>query len=155
MKIPGILLIGGALLTPTWIWAGEPAQAHHAEAKSQVRAAMTAMGEALSAADCEQVAGFFAKEFSFYARGREIGGHDQVLATCRQIPRPFPQMHYLVNEVRPLSDSTVYTLRVMDIERSEAADFPPAREVITQLWKNTDGQWRIIHMHVSIDGRGE
>ncbi|GEM_PF-693102 len=117
----------------------------------QVRAAQTAMTEAMAAADCDRVAGFFADGFTFYARGRHLDSRETVVGRCRQVPRPFPEAHHVVDEVRVLSGTMALALLVMEMHRDEP-DLLPRREVITRLWtQGEDERWRISHMHVSLD----
>jgi uncharacterized protein (TIGR02246 family) len=117
----------------------------------EVRAAQTAMAEAMAAADCDGVAGFFADGFTFYARGRHLESRETVVARCLQVPRPFPETDHLVDEIQVLSGTRALALQVMELHREESG-WIPRREVITRLWtRGDDGRWRIAHMHVSLD----
>jgi acetyl esterase/lipase len=116
-----------------------------------VRAAQTAMAEAMAAAECDRVAELIADEFTFYAGGRHLDSHETVIGRCRQVPRPFPEGRHVVDEVRVLSETSALALQVLEFQRDEP-DRVRRREVITRLWiRGDDGRWRIQHMHVSLD----
>lgn len=137
--------------SPLPLMAGESVDVGFANAQAEVRQMVDNMGKALEAADCKRVSEFFGADFSFYVRGHHIDSREQVLASCREIPRPFPQWQHEVNEIQPLSETSALALRVLHLTEG-TRDGKPKREVITQVWQRDDqGLWRISHMHVSIN----
>ena len=138
-------------LTPLVLIGGETADNRHAQVKPEIRQMVDNMGKALEAADCKRVSEFFGEGFSFFVRGHHIDTREAVLASCQQIPRPFPHWHYEVNEIQPLSETSALALRVLHLTEG-TRDGKPKREVITQVWQRDDENlWRISHMHVSIN----
>lgn len=151
MKTVILTILVALALIPISLMAQDSAGDGLAQAKSEVRQVVSNMGKALEAADCKRVSEFFGESFSFYVRGRHIASRDAVLASCREIPRPFPQWHYEVNEIQPLSETSALALRVLHLTEG-TRDGKPKREVITQIWqRNDEDLWRILHMHVSIN----
>lgn len=139
------------MFIPFYLLGDEPAGSRLAPMESEVQQRIQAMGEALEAADCSRVSAFFGKDFTFYVNGHRVGSREQVLATCQEIPRPFPKAEFKVNEVRALSDDHALALRVILMPDGVVVG-KPKREVITQIWRREpDRSWRIWHMHVSID----
>ena len=151
MRTMTLTILLPLFLNPLVLIGGSNADNMHAQVKSEVRQMVDNMGKALEAADCKRVSEFFGKNFSFYVRGHHIDSREQVLASCREIPRPFPHWQYEVNEIQPLSDTSALALRVLHLTEG-TRDGKPKREVITQLWQRDDENlWRISHMHVSIN----
>jgi uncharacterized protein (TIGR02246 family) len=151
MKSILFTLAVSVMFIPIHLYGDEPAGARLAPITSEVQQLIQSMGEALEAADCSRVSAFFSEGFTFYVNGHRVGSREQVLATCQEIPRPFPKAEFKVNEVQALSDDHALALRVIHMPDG-AVEGKPKREVITQIWRREpDRSWRISHMHVSIN----
>lgn len=105
--------------------------------------------EAFKKGDCDRVAAAIDVAATFYMNGRK-SNREQVVTFCRNIKRPFGAGRSPIEDVLTpykINDSLGYTVRDF---RWENADNQIMHEVVTKIWRRTEGVWRVIHFQSTV-----
>jgi ketosteroid isomerase-like protein len=139
------------LIQAGYIQAQGLSEARLVKVHTEIEEVEEAFAAALQHGDCQTVASYFDRDFAFFVNGRQIDSHHAVLSSCQRIQRPFPESEFLSDEIHVISDNSAYTLRVIDLQPDKNEAGNTEIEVVTRIWLKKGDEWRIKHLHVSIN----
>jgi hypothetical protein len=105
--------------------------------------------EAFKRGDCETVKMSFDDNAQVYLNGKKVPSVEMLYNFCKSVPRPFSKPGENKLYAYAISNSTGYTVRILDLEDKDSLG-NYTREVITKVFNKIDDKWKIVHMNSSI-----
>ena len=115
--------------------------------KSEIQEASLKEQKAFKEGNCDQVLQLMANEITYLANGRKVPSKEIIAKFCNSIPRPFKKADIDTLEIYPISNESGYTIRTLEYPNDEKTKM---QEYVTKIWKKSDGEWKIIHLHSTV-----
>ncbi len=115
--------------------------------ESEIQEIVLKEQEAFKNGDCNQVLALMEDDITFLANGRRAPSKDIIGKFCRSIPRPFKTATFDKLDVYALTNETAYAIRTLEYPNDEKTKM---QEYVTKIWKKTNGQWKISHLHSTV-----
>lgn len=103
--------------------------------------------EAFNSGDCQKVINLMDDNITFFANGRKAPSKMMIQKFCEGIPRPFGKLGKDEVKFYPLSSTSGYVVRTMDIIENEQV---VRKEIVTKIWKKGTNGWKIVHLHTTV-----
>lgn len=87
------------------------------------------------------------ENITFYANGRHAPSKEMISMLCQKIPRPFNELGSENLEVYPLTANSGYVVRKLEYDKNDRIK---VKEVVTKIWKKSNDQWKIVHLHSTV-----
>lgn len=97
--------------------------------------------------NCNEVLNMMEDDITFLANGRKIPSKSIVEKFCNSVTRPFKKPIIDKLDVFPLTTDSGYTVRTLEYHKDEKTKI---LEYVTKIWKKTDGEWKISHLHSTV-----
>lgn len=114
---------------------------------SEIKAAALKEQNAFKKGDCAQVLEMMEDNITFLANGRKVTSKKIIQKFCNSIPRPFKTAHIDTLAIYPLSKETGYSIKTLEYRTDEDTK---TQEYVTKIWRKTNGQWKISHLHSTV-----
>ena len=115
--------------------------------KLEIQEAALSEQNAFKNGDCEIVLNHMAEDITFLANGKKVPSKKVVGKFCNSIPRPFKTALIDKLDIYPLTETTAYVIRTLEYLKDEKTKMS---EYVTKIWKKTDGEWKITHLHSTV-----
>lgn len=115
--------------------------------KAEIQKAALTEQAAFKKGDCDQVLAMMSDDITFLANGRRVPSKQVVGKFCNSLPRPFKKATTNTLDIHPLSATTGYVVRTLEYPKDENTMM---LEYVTKIWKKTDGNWKITHLHSTV-----
>ena len=115
--------------------------------KAEIQKAALTEQAAFKKGDCDQVLAMMSDDITFLANGRRVPSKQVVGKFCNSIPRPFKKATTNQLDIYALSATTGYVIRTLKYPKDETTMM---LEYVTKIWKKTDGNWKITHLHSTV-----
>ncbi|HBR53613.1 MAG TPA: hypothetical protein DEA82_05260 [Flavobacteriaceae bacterium] len=122
-------------------YAQEPADL---SIKTEIELAVAKEQNAFKNGDCDTVLSMMDDDITFLANGNKVPSKHIISKFCNSMPRPFKTPLSDNIEVFPLTNTSAYTIRTLEFSKDDTANI---QELVTKIWKKTDGIWKITHLH--------
>lgn len=103
--------------------------------------------EAFKTGDCDRAIAFMDNNITFYGNGRKAASKEKIKAFCFGLARPFEKPSSVNTTYFPLSENSAYVVRTMEFSKNDTVY---KKEIVTKIWKKSNGEWKIIHLHSTI-----
>ena len=117
------------------------------DVKSEISQAAYLEQNAFKEGNCEQVLDLMDNEITFLANGRKVNSKQIIGKFCNSIPRPFKKPINDTLTIYPLTNESGYTIRTLVYPKDDKTKM---QEYVTKIWKKTDGNWKITHLHSTV-----
>lgn len=115
--------------------------------KYEVNQAVTKEQNAFKKGDCDTVLSLMDDNITFLANGRRAPSKEMIGRFCNAANRPFKTPLFDTIDIYPLRNDTAYTIRKLEFLKDETTK---VEEFVTKIWKKTDGNWKIVHLHATV-----
>ena len=115
--------------------------------KNEISQAVEAEQNAFKEGDCDKVLELMDDKITFLANGRIAPSKSVVSKFCLSVPRPFKNPTFDKVEIYPISETVGYVIRNLEYHKDESTKIS---ELVTKIWKKSDGEWRITHLHSTV-----
>ncbi|MDP5082568.1 MAG: nuclear transport factor 2 family protein [Winogradskyella sp.] len=97
--------------------------------------------------NCGKVLELMTDDITFLANGKKIPSKSIIGKFCNSISRPFEKPTIEKLEIYPLTKETGYTIKTLQYISDDKTQM---QEHVTKIWKKTNGNWKIHHLHSTI-----
>ena len=115
--------------------------------KTEIQEAAFKEQNAFKSGDCDMVLSLMADDITFLANGKKVPSKSVIENFCNSIPRPFKTPSVNTLDIYPLTSTTGYTIKTLEYPFDETTKI---EEFVTKIWKKTEGQWKISHLHSTV-----
>ncbi|WP_460218457.1 amidohydrolase family protein [Psychroserpens sp. MEBiC05023] len=115
--------------------------------KTEIKAAEEKEQNAFKNGDCSEVMKSMEDNVTFLANGRRATSKSIIEKFCKSIPRPFKTPTKSQLDVYVLTPKSGYTIKTLEFPLDETTK---VKEFVTKIWKKTEGQWKISHLHSTV-----
>ncbi|MAM28450.1 MAG: hypothetical protein CMC13_05445 [Flavobacteriaceae bacterium] len=112
--------------------------------KTEIELAVAKEQNAFKNGDCDTVLSMMDDDITFLANGNKVPSKQVIGTFCNSMPRPFKTPLSDNIEVFPLTNTSAYTIRTLEFSKDDTTNI---QELVTKIWKKTDGIWKITHLH--------
>jgi ketosteroid isomerase-like protein len=123
-----------------------------ADVEKAILGSLKAEQQAFAVGDCEATSNFLSSDLLFVV-GARVRTREAVLAGCASMAKNGPPFSRKVerHKVFVLSSEAAYTVTTYAVSRRKAGgEGPPLPQVVTKVWVNEEGTWRIVHVNESM-----
>jgi ketosteroid isomerase-like protein len=115
--------------------------------KAEITEAALKEQNAFKNGDCTTVLDMMEPNITFLANGNSVPSKKVIEKFCNSLARPFKEAIVDTLEIYPLTMESGYTIRRLEYANDAEAKM---QEYVTKIWRKTDGQWRISHLHSTV-----
>lgn len=115
--------------------------------KTEIELAVAKEQKAFKNGDCDTVLSMMDDNITFLANGNKVPSKQVIGKFCNSMSRPFKTPLADTIEVFPLNSTSAYTIRTLEFSKDENTNM---HELVTKIWKKTDGIWKIMHLHSTV-----
>ena len=103
--------------------------------------------QAFKKGDCTKVLDMMEDSITFLANGNRVPSKEVIGKFCNSLPRPFQKPMSDALEFYVLDSTSGYSLRNLVYLNKKGIKI---QEYVTKIWRKTDGQWKISHLHSTV-----